>query len=707
MTGTESHRGRTEFIPSHPRQAGQSHGGGPAPCFARPPHARYAQGAMWWLDTFLAGIIRRSTPHYHALADRLHDDPRAATFVEVVAELRASYGLEGADDLIESFAREHPLTLLDTRAPGMPSADLCALGNALEGKALGLGMGPEGGLALHVLKPFGLEVATTLADETLRAFTSLEIFRAAGPSPSCLVRRAEGLRELRQLRLVTADDESVRAAAGLRRLEELAASCEGVSEAAIEGLGALGGLRRVQLFGQVDSSQAAALASLPALVSLALEAPSSEAIWAAIGKLASLTSFTARAGKTKPEPSWLRQLAPLGRLRELELSGCDAGDEGAEVVGGLAGLEELDLTDAHLGPRGAGSLAALKGLRRLRLRAPVGAWGLVELGALGSLVDLSIDKCGELRGDAFEPLRGLTRLRCLRVSGLPLGDEGAQHIGALHSLTFLEASRCDIGPAGALALSQVGGLRVLDLHDNPLGGRGAAALSKLGSLLDLNLSDCDIGDGGGASLGKLERLICLQISGNRIGDEGAAGLARLGRLETLYIGNNRIGDAGAARLGALPALRVLSIGGNEIGDTGAIGLGQAALLQSLDAPDNRIGDAGAAAIGRLASLEILSLSSNLVGDEGALALASLPRLRELYLARNRLGAPGLAALARARSLRVLWLESNGLDGAAVLPLAALDSLRSLGLGDNPIDAASLGKLVEALPRCVVEHYYYP
>jgi hypothetical protein len=28
------------------------------------------------------------------------------------------------------------------------------------------------------------------------------------------------------------------------------------------------------------------------------------------------------------------------------------------------------------------------------------------------------------------------------------------------------------------------------------------------------------------------------------------------------------------------------------------------------------------------------------------------------------------------------------------------------LGNNPVDAGALARLVEALPRCEIEHYYY-
>lgn len=95
--------------------------------------------------------------------------------------------------------------------PTAPSADHRALVDAIDKRALTLGVGVEGGLGLYLTTPLGVEVTAALSDEACSVFTSLEIFLGAGASAarSLLVRRGGGLRGLRKLRPVTADDEAV------------------------------------------------------------------------------------------------------------------------------------------------------------------------------------------------------------------------------------------------------------------------------------------------------------------------------------------------------------------------------------------------------------------------------------------------------------------------------------------------------------------
>jgi hypothetical protein len=652
-----------------------------------------------WIDVVLSREARTSDLRHLALSDELLADPTATTITRVLAALNAEWGQGAWDDALDALARQSPGALLEALAPDAPLADRRALEAGIEARAMSLGAG-EGGLALRINAPAGMDVAAGLDAATLRAFTELELFRDAGPAAR-LVARREALSGLRKLRLGAAEEATALAACALSGLRELDLRCDDLPATALARLEALGELRDLTLRGALTTALAAALGPLATLQALEVEAPAEERAWAALGALKSLASLRVRGRGAKleaPSERCVRHLARLEGLTELDLSGCDVGDEGALAVAAIGSLVDLDLDDARLTPRGVRALAspaAPRGhLRRLRLRGHVGAEGLAAIGALEQLVDLNLDRCTGLEGASFAPLRALRRLRALDVCRLPVGDDGAEHIAALHTLELLGAAQAGIGPAGATAIGKLKRLVTLDLSHNPIGDHGATAIADLRVLAWLQLDTCDIGDGA-AALSALDQLSTLQLQDNRIADTGLVGWSRLTRLQTLYLSNNRIGDQGAIELGELPSIRDLSLGGNRIGGAGALGLSRAAALRALVVSDNRIGDAGVVALARLRSLQSLSLSNcdvgNHVAEAGAAALASLPRLEQLYLARC-VSPRAVAALASAGRLRVLWLESNGLCGADVEALGRLVSLRSLGLGGNPVDGEVIARL---------------
>ena len=255
-------------------------------------------------------------------------------------------------------------------------------------------------------------------------------------------------------------------------------------------------------------------------------------------------------------------------------------------------------------------------------------------------------------------LRGNRSLSVLKVSDVPIGDEGANSLAeALKentSLSSLDLDSTQIFVKGAISLSQAlkvnTSLSSLNLFCNGIRSNGANSLAQA-LRVNTSLSSLDLGynfidDEGVNSLAEALRvntsLTSLNLSLNFVGLDGANSLAQALRAKTplcsLNLHYNSIGDGGANSLAQ--ALRVstslsfLDLSKNSIGYKGATSLAEALSLSS--------------------SLSSLNLCDNSIGDEGANSLAHALRvntsLSSLDLSKNSIGCKGATSLGEALSL---------------------------------------------------------
>ncbi|KXZ46465.1 hypothetical protein GPECTOR_43g901 [Gonium pectorale] len=321
----------------------------------------------------------------------------------------------------------------------------------------------------------------------------------------------------------------------------------------------------------------------------------------------------------------------------------------------------------------------------------------------GGVLDLSGSRCG--------PVVLALLLRRLQTS--------------LPSLTALNLTGCEVGPAGAALLaaaaaSEQGGaglaaLQTACLADNGLGPEALARrLPALGSQLAvLALSHNAIGSEGGRALAAaLAQPACpelreLLLPGNQLGDaaarELAGALGKMPGLQALHLSDNpRIGPDGLAGLAgclaALPALTELDLARASAGNEGARHIAKALSghpsLTSLSLDGCKIRAEGAAhlaaALGGFAPPAVFPSSaaaSTAAGPStsGPVATGGAPSpLAHLGLSRNQLGDRGAAALAeglaRNRGLTSLDLRGNGIGLTGLRALAAALRARSGGLG---------------------------
>jgi uncharacterized protein (TIGR02996 family) len=247
----------------------------------------------------------------------------------------------------------------------------------------------------------------------------------------------------------------------------------------------------------------------------------------------------------------------LEQVRELDLSGCNLGDEEIRILAAsphLGRITWLNLSPNGFGPAGIEALTtsrSLRSLAHLELRH-------IRLGPAGAQV--------------LANWPGAAQLRYLGLQRCRLADEGLCILAGSAHLNALEAIHLGLNRitrAGLAALADAAcwsALRTLLLHHNQLGNDGAGELARARhwkQLSTLDLSCTGVGDAGAVAL---------------------AGAAHLARLEGLDLNNNAIGDAGARALagsGHLSSLWALSLYSNVIGDEGGWALGRSQCLPAL------------------------------------------------------------------------------------------------------------------------------
>jgi hypothetical protein len=331
-------------------------------------------------------------------------------------------------------------------------------------------------------------------------------------------------------------------------------------------------------------------------------------------------------------------------------------------------------------------------------------------GTLAALHTLDLRGCarhGQTGGELATMLAGgaCPQLQKLNLSGCAgILHDLCQAVAALPSLTWLDVSRCGLGPAGAAALAA---------------GLLAAAQAGRTRPLHLDANNCELRDAGllrlADAVAQGAALSALLLNRNSLTDVGTSALAAAF--------SRRYGTAAeAASERGRNSLRALSLADNTIRAGGASALADAfadgALsgLQSLDMHNNTLYGQGAAHLAtalRLPSsrcaLRVLDVGDCVVGDQGVVALATALRgnttLRDLSVLNSGAGDAGISALVAALTSPVDDVAAGGGEiSAAPVPAAGL-VLEALQVGPRVTASEAwleaLRHATRNMPRCWV------
>lgn len=260
----------------------------------------------------------------------------------------------------------------------------------------------------------------------------------------------------------------------------------------------------------------------------------------------------------------------MPRLGELDLSGCDLGQDGARLLAN----QETDLGETFEGYTAPPPFAVGQ-LRRLILRAGQlgNAGASILLGAphLTALEELDISQCRIDDPAILEQLRRAPALRNLRRLAIA-GNQGFgpglgalagwPALGALEALTLPQTTTAEA--LRALFKSPSRSLHTLDVASaKGLLATPEAILRTSESLAFLDIGTTSVGDAGFAKLVQAESartLVSLSANGCSLSDEAVRVLttSKLDRLVELDLSSNKLSDRSLSMLAAWPGVAQLT-----------------------------------------------------------------------------------------------------------------------------------------------------
>ena len=303
----------------------------------------------------------------------------------------------------------------------------------------------------------------------------------------------------------------------------------------------------------------------------------------------------------KPWPKWLVDAVGVDYLADVvgvQLSGYDqrvrATDDLMTEVGKLDRLRELDLNGCE-SVTDAG-LAHLRGLSRLRvlklMDSGIKGPGLANLEGMAELRELELHQVPVTDADLAH-LSGLTHLEKLGLSGPGITDVGLAHLGSLN-LQWLRLSACPVTTAGLTHLRGMARLEVLTLNETRVDS--LEPIRNLTGLTHLIFWKIPITDEGLAPVANFTRLARLGLIDTPIGDAGLIHLRGHPALEYLNLEGTRITDAGLAHIAGLPRIQDLRLGRTAITDAGLAHLTGLTKCQQLIVKGTGVTASGAAAL---------------------------------------------------------------------------------------------------------------
>jgi Leucine-rich repeat (LRR) protein len=293
-----------------------------------------------------------------------------------------------------------------------------------------------------------------------------------------------------KLDLAWVADSDVERLARLSHLRKLDLSFSLITDAGIEHLKPLSGVRDLNLY-SVERITDVAIAYLRG--------------WKDLERL--------NLRGTDVTDTTLQYLSAFPALKALDVSHTQVTNNGMEFLPALRTLEELRLGGNKITGAGLRWLRVLPNLRLLDLEGTQkrnsGLWSV-------SLTDLDV-----------EMLSGFQQLEELNLAGAKIADPAIGPISRLTHLRALNLSRTQVSGKGIGDLSRVAGLQRLSLWQAAgIGDDAGAGLASIPNLAVLDLTETKISDATLRALGAARKLRHLYLAGTAVTDAGVDAFRR-------------------------------------------------------------------------------------------------------------------------------------------------------------------------------------
>lgn len=239
---------------------------------------------------------------------------------------------------------------------------------------------------------------------------------------------------------------------------------------------------------------------------------------------------------TQVTDAGLKELAGLKHLEVVGIVSDKISGKGFEALGGCEQLRSVYLGSKGVTDAGLAGLAALKGMRQLELSGTtVTGEGLGTLSGLESLEKLEVSGCPRFTAAGQRKLTTFKNLRVLLLgTNTPWTDAGLQGLSHLKQLESLYLSGDGVTDALLLEIRGLARLRTLRVWGTRIEGKGFKELAALADLREAWL-DCPLKDDGVKELATVKQLHSLKISCWELTDAGVRELAALTNLKELKL----------------------------------------------------------------------------------------------------------------------------------------------------------------------------
>jgi len=356
-------------------------------------------------------------------------------------------------------------------------------------------------------------------------------------------------------------------------------------------------------------------------------------------------------------------------------------------------------------------------VRAVFLYSPTSA-ELNRLRDLPRLEDLEViedPRRSRVTDDSLAQLRGMTRLKRLRISGRAVSDAGMAHLSTLRNLEELELYRTHVSDAGIVQLAGLKRLQVLRLVSSHVTAEGAQELQK--ALPDLEIDSRPLPSapdeknavrrlmrmGADFDANKDGTVRYVLFEGPQFTDASLEVLEGLPRLAGLKLWRTQVTAAAVEKL--RQRLPRLEIEGQEFVFRPVPEESEAvAALRRLGAvlkPDEEgrveivqlenpeAADCDLVHLRALPHLRTLHTVAPKVTDAGLKHLAGLPNLSHLYIEQSHVTGSGLTHLGNSKALVWVSLRESPLSGDNLAHLAAFPNLTHLDLCSTPVSDEDL------------------
>lgn len=303
--------------------------------------------------------------------------------------------------------------------------------------------------------------------------------------------------------------------------------------------------------------------------------------------------------RCKVAPGGLRHIQGLENLEELDVSWVELSAEDVSTISRLARLTKLDVRHCSLGPGTIGRLGALRCLRELSVSFNMlSEDDLSKIGGIDELRKLKISRYHRMASESLKSMQGPKNLSELEIMGKDLNGDDMLGIMAMRSLEKLALIGCWIEPGCLMRLHELENLRELrvlwtsfkfKLKKFTLCESDLLEVCRIKNLEKLLLHEhCKIKVGSLKHVGQMECLKELHVSSNRLSAEDLSGIGRAKELRTLRLRSCSVAANDFELLHELKNLNVLDITGIKVSGS------KETFYQSLD----KLCKKGVAVVGR-------------------------------------------------------------------------------------------------------------